>query len=948
MTTLTNTHITNFDDKLQIYYNTFLKPVTTYGGLLEEVRTIKSTGTNNDKIVLPTESEMVAPATVYTTAQFSNFIRNIINFEIKNFDTLDNTGSQMNFVKNTPDANGAVYAFNDNIKTHIIETLKVINVFVDILEAYKFCIKNNNANDSNIPHTGYTSQMLINRIELVSDTSRFYDNGTMYPSKFDYKNVGYIRNLNGDGAASPPKTVLYLSIESFYTGMSAPYNYDNCFDKSKESGSGAMVNEIDNTTKFFPDSSRTDPITPITLSNFQYARQAYNGKPSEDPTLSGLTLDERNKALVKSLLKTLLNLDPIYRDTSVKALYYYYKFVQLYSTLIINASNVMYANVEVSGTNPKRIETRNMTTKNTERRVSGIEITNSVAGRDYIPTSPAIEFALTIAAAPASGTTAAATCTVTDYSITKGTNIVSITTPGKGYLTAPSVIATATKTAAVAEVAASTGKAKVDAKPEIPAAQASFKATIVPIAIEDTATTQDYNLVKMQNVMLDITNTLTDITTTDLASVAETLDLEITTTDSSTPASVSSSTDFDKKVVINITNPTKYSSLKTLNNAQDLVKDYIIYDKKNKQYYFILKVMDNAANNFKITIDAVFEDKDLPSQEKRDKTILFRDATKIPIVPTFTDASPSINIPSTDAYLVIIKKDINAHKDEYITNREVVYKLDENIKFNTTKVEHHKNLYETQYNKNVFLNRQIISYTTIIGAIILMLVAINLFNIEKQLVKTISLASLGAILLLFAIYFISNITYIEAFLSNDANNPLYNASAEYLNANSPIKASTSLKKTAKILALKNEIDKQNVKFIGFFEKIIITLPAADSADFYSEIKDVITNDRDNKMYIDRMLEINKVQGTNDMDTLKYEIEQNKLYIIVLLVSSIVFITLYNIYINYISNDKYLSLMLFICAIILIVIVSYYIINSNRRVRTVYKSIYWGPENSVNF
>ena len=940
MATLKNTHIDNFDDKLQIYYNTFLKTVTSHGGLLDEVRTIKSTDTN--KINLPTESEMVASTTVYTTAQFSNFIRNIINFDIKNYDALNSSGTKMNFVKNTPDANAAaVYAFNDNIKLHIIETLKVINVFVDILEAYKFCINNNKAdNAASIPHTGYISQMPINRIELVSDTSRFYDSGTMYPSKSDYKNVGYIRNLNADGAASPQKTVLYLSIESFYTGMSTPYNYDNCFDKSKESGSGVKEDVITNTTKFFPDSSRTAPTTPITLLNNVYSRQAYNGKLSEDPVaLIGLTLDQRNMALVKSLLKTLFNLDPIYRDTSVKALYYYYKFVQLYSTLIINASNVMYANVQVSGTNPKRIETRNMTNKYTERCVSGIEITNPVAGRDYTPTSP---ITLTIAAAPASGTNAVATCTITGKKITKGTDIVSITTLGKGYLTAPTVTATATATAAVTAVPASAGVTKVDAADRVEAVQATFVATIVPIAIEDIATTQDNNLVKMQNVMLEITDTLSDITTTDLVSATETQDLEITTT--STPASVSRSTDFKERVVINITNSSKYSSLKTLNNAEDLVKDYIIYDKKNKQYYFILKVEDNAANDFKITIDAVFESKDLPSQEKRDKTILFRDATKIPIVPTFTDASPSINIPSTDSYLVIIKKDINAHKGEYITNREVVYNLDQNIKFNTTKVEHHKNLYETQYNKNVFLNRQIISYTTIIGAIILMLVAINLFNIEKQLVKTISLASLGAILLLFAIYFISNITYIEAFLSSDAS--LYKASKEYITATSGITAENI--KLDKILALKKEIDKQNVKFIGFFEKIIITLPAADSADFYSEIKDVITNDRDNKMYIDRMLEINKVQGTNDMDTLKYEIEQNKLYIIVLLVSSIVFITLYNIYINYISNDKYLSLMLFICAIILIVIVSYYIINSNRRVRTVYKSIYWGPENSVNF
>jgi len=943
--TLVNTHITNFDDKLNIYDSTFFKNITRYGGLLDELKTITNTDTN--KIKLPTESEMAAGsgAAVYSTAQFSNFIRNIINFNIKNFDAFvasggDSSITNMNFVKNSATLASPTYDFNPYIKTHIIETLKVINVFVDILEAYKFCIVN--TANADIPPSGYKTGMTINSIELVSDTSRFYDSSTMTPLKSTYKNVGYIRNVSKQDDI-PQRTVLYLSIESFYTGMISPNNYDNCFDKTTIT-TGTMVNEIDNTTKFFPTDSKTDDTRPMTLANTLYARQVYNNRISEDPlALTGLTLDNRNKALVKSLLKTLFNLNADERHISVKALYYYYKFVQLYSTLIINASNVMYANVEVSGTNPKRIETRNMTTKNTERCVSGIEITNTDAGRDYIPTSPAIEFPLTITAAPASGIDAVATCTVTTKSITKA-NKVSITTLGKGYLTAPTVTATATATAAVTAVPASAGVAKVDAAPEVAPAQASFVATIVPIAIEDITTTQDNNLVKMQNVMLEITNTLSYITTTDLASVAETPDLEITTAAGSTPASVSLSTDFKERVVINITNSTKYSALKTLNNAQDLVKDYIIYDKKNKQYYFILKVMDNTTNDFKITIDAVFEEKDLPPLEKRDKTILFRDATKIPILPTFTDASPSINIPSTDSYLIITKKDINAHKDEYITNREVVYKLDQNIKFNTTKVEHHKNLYETQYNKNVFLNRQIISYTTIIGAIILMLVAINLFNIEKQLVKTISLASLGAILLLFAIYFISNITYIEAFLSSDAS--LYKASNEYITATSGITAPT--KKTAKITALKNEIDKQNVKFIGFFEKIIITLPAADSADFYSEIKDVITNDRDNKMYIDRMLEINKVQGTNDMDTLKYEIEQNKLYIIVLLVSSIVFITLYNIYINYISNDKYLSLMLFICAIILIVIVSYYIINSNRRVRTVYKSIYWGPEDSVNF
>jgi hypothetical protein len=936
--TLVNTHITNFEDKLNIYESTFFKNITRYGELLDELKTITNTDTN--KIKLPTESEMAAGsgAAVYSTAQFSNFIRNIINFNIKNFDAFvasggDSSTTNMNFVKNSNTVASPTYAFNDYIKTHIIETLKVINVFVDILEAYKFCIVNTAT--ANIPPSGYKTGMTINSIELVSDTSRFYDSSTMTPLKSDYKNVGYIRNVSKQDDI-PQRTVLYLSIESFYTGMSSPNNYDNCFDKTTIT-TGTMVNEIDNTTKFFPTYSNTDDTKPMTLANTLYARQVYNNRISEDPTaLIGLTLEQRNKALVKSLLKTLFNLNADERHISVKALYYYYKFVQLYSTLIINASNVMYADVEVSGTNPKRIETRNMTTKNTERGVSGIEITNTVAGRDYIPTPPATEFPLTIAA-PASGTNAAATCTVTSASKSiTNTNTVTITDRGKGYLTAPTVTANAAATA----------------NPPAAAVNASFKSTIVPIAIEDITTTQENNLKKTEIVLTQIADTLTYLTT-QLTTESTTTDnntTEIAITPTSTNSTVSPSPDGDNKIVINITDSATYTALKLLNNNNDLAKDFVIYDKINKNYYYILKTMDDGSNDFKIKFNAVFSKTDLPIADNVDKSSIgiFLNEDKIPILPKPTIVSPTSL--SNANYLVITTKDINAYKSEYIYNRKEVYKLDTDIKFNTTKVEHHKNLYETQYNKNVFLNRQIISYTTIIGAIILMLVAINLFNIEKQLVKTISLASLGAILLLFAIYFISNITYIEAFTMVEGTNKLYNASVDYINAsaNAAIKASASLKKTAKITALKNEIDKQNVKFIGFFEKIIITLPAADSADFYSEIKDVITNDRDNKTYISQMLEINKVQGTNDMDTLKYEIEQNKLYIIVLLVSSIVFITLYNIYINYISNDKYLSLMLFICAIILIVIVSYYIINSNRRVRTVYKSIYWGPENSVNF
>jgi hypothetical protein len=186
----------------------------------------------------------------------------------------------------------------------------------------------------------------------------------------------------------------------------------------------------------------------------------------------------------------------------------------------------------------------------------------------------------------------------------------------------------------------------------------------------------------------------------------------------------------------------------------------------------------------------------------------------------------------------------------------------------------------------------------------------------------------------------SNITYIETFVVDSANiNKL---------KNDPALSDITARNTRKVDVLKIEIDKLNAQFIKYFETIMIKLPTADNNDFYREISSVINADIENKTYLDKILDFNSSQGNTNMDTLKYELENNKLYILTLLISSIIFIGLYNIYINYINDDKYLSLMIFIAIIIFIVIGAYYIINSNRRVRTIHKNIYWGPQSSESF
>ena len=932
MTTLTNiSYINKFDEKLKIYNAIFFKTINGYGGLLKESTKI----TVPALLTMPPDTQ--TNAYNYSTEQFEFFIRNIVNFNIKNYDTLDNNKFNMDYVNFTGSSTNPVYNFNTNITNNIIETLKVINVFVDILEAYKFCIDNEAATPGVIPPSGYKLGEKVNRIELVSDTTRFYDNSVMYPSKTAYKNVGYIRKIT-ETNGGPTITVLYLSIESFNTGMiTRGYNYDDFFHKTKISSSGSIDNNVTPSNPVFDTTAKDSVDADSLLKNTTYARHVYSGAVSDDPPSTiNLTLLQRNRCLIQFLLKTLFNLDPNFRKENVSALYYYYKFVQLYSTLIINVSNVMYANVNKTALTPPCIDTRNMSTTKNMRAISAIEVTTEGFGYPSAPTltisaqsgvTGAIGATATVSLS--SGRISAVTPATASAPVVNGAYI-NITNGGSKYNDNPTTIRSSQ------DPTASTKQTAV------------FKSTIAPIVIGDMIGSHENNILRLERVIGEVSNSLSELMS-ELSKADTTYDV-ITTASSADPAAVYKDT--DNKVIIKITNSRVYNKLNELNNKNDLVKDYIIYNLVSKNYFTILKVIDETTNDIKIKINAVFNDADYLSSATDEQVKnaevadikIFKDSSSAIITGTLTSTSPT-SIPASFDFLAIMKKDINSYKNEYINNREEVELLDEKIKFNSAKVENHKNLYDTQYNKNVFLNRQIISYNTIIGGIILMLVIINLLNIEKQLVKTVSLASLGVVLLLFVIYFVSNITYIESF-AVPTTNILYKVSNDYKTANTTL-SETQLN-SDKVITLKNEIDKLNNKFISYFEKLIITLPATDNTDFYSEIKEVVTTDKQKKIYVNNMLEINRTQATNDMDTIKYEIEQSKLYIMVLLVAAIVFITLYNIYINYVSNDKYLSLMIFICGIILIVIASYYIINSNRRVRTVYKNIYWGPESSPNF
>ena len=1067
MTTLTNSDINKFDDKLKIYNTNFFSVINGAEGLLSETNTISIT--TGSSLNIP---DAGGSTSTYSTDQFAKFIRKIVNFNIKNYSEPDLTDTDLCFVKKS--AGGSPTSNNAN-RDHIISTLKVINVFVDILEAYKYCI--DKAEDATFD-SGYRQNNFIDRIEIVTDKTRFYGSGNVMTPSGDDRNAGYIRTVTENGI---DKKVLFLSIQSFKTGMESPnnlYNYDDLFTYSGSSDLAANTNILTNIA-----------VATISPSFSSYRYQRYESTDDTTSiTTTGLTLANRNQNLIILLIRTLFGLDITFRKQSVYALYYYYKFVQLYSAFIIHVSNVMYNDVKSTSAetaSPFTIETYNMTTNRKTHGLSAIEKksrgidpavavsytishnggtvpttpasiandtatgggitisvtaagsnydsspevvigevsgavkptavpnmgymidsinlgstpgTNYVLGKTRVSVTPAnggselrpASFTLTISSGDITGVT------VTDGGVyTGGTPTISFTGTGSGagngagsgrtgtavmnpkksvgtitvsggsyYRTAPGITfvnggvsgagagaaATASLSSGAYAVTADSSRGSITRgkgylqNPSItlnPATREEAKATIVPMVYAATTITNDNNIIRLENVISEINDTVNLL-----------LD-ELATYDSSTTQRISTYTNdnalektavypsSDNMVTINVKKPTIYNKLVVFNELFDIIKDYYIYDTKNKYSYDIIKVENTEVNDFKFIINAVFTEAD---QQLTTNARLFKDSGNI-ILPTKPSSVTPADISSIGDFLELRMKDTNSYKTSYITTRDDISKLETDINFKSSKVTHQKNLYESQNNKKIFLERQILAYNIILTIIVLILVGINVVKVDKEVVKTVSLSCFGAIILLFVIYFISNLTYVESFANYNSGNPLYVLSYTSFTADGSSVSNYNPKKISKLNAVITEL---NSKFIGYFEKLIITLPATDNFKFYKEISEIITNDKDNKEFTNNSLDYSKNQNDNNINSIKYELENNKLYINTLLISAIIFVGLYNMYINYIKDDKYLTLFVFICIIIFIIILSYYYITANRRVKTVFKSIYWGPEFSKRF
>ncbi len=305
----------------------------------------------------------------------------------------------------------------------------------------------------------------------------------------------------------------------------------------------------------------------------------------------------------------------------------------------------------------------------------------------------------------------------------------------------------------------------------------------------------------------------------------------------------------------------------------------------------------------------------------------------------------------TSAYIenvYVIPRSTYDIEKNIINLKNNIDRIDENINSNKTKILNNTSLYESHKSKNKMLYDQLIAYIVIVSFVVFVLLTINVANVEKPLLKIITLACFGIIIILISVYYIIKSIYIdenyvETFtvvnqdifndICGDCTHPSDTSSRTSENA-----AITKNRKKDKVLS----ILKYNAKTLSKY--IDLALLHTDSQTLYNkeaEIEFLEKNRHDAKNYANYVLEHKKDDAHLNIDVIKYENTKYVVYLQSILLLSLIIIGSYTL--NLYTNNNFINIISLITIIILIVLFTYYIININRTVRTISSNYYWGRE-----
>jgi hypothetical protein len=305
--------------------------------------------------------------------------------------------------------------------------------------------------------------------------------------------------------------------------------------------------------------------------------------------------------------------------------------------------------------------------------------------------------------------------------------------------------------------------------------------------------------------------------------------------------------------------------------------------------------------------------------------------------------------PPVPVFIVkITSKDIDRDYNNIVSNTDVV---EQNINMYKTKIKNNTTLYELHKSRNNLLYNQVLSYLIIVVIIISILIIINIADVEKPLVKSITLGCFAVIIILFMSYYIMNTLYIEEGFSAGSTSSFTgyelcsatdckktdatpgqgsqeNENSERITKSKKNDVMAFLNKNAQELMLMIILETPSIvndSLKGNNEKLV-----AISKNIYNE-----------KLYLKDVLYSKKSDAEMNVDVLKYENKNYDVYIICILFLALIMVGSYTI--NIYTDNKYLDLLILIMVILFVCLFTYFVLYTNRIVRTVSTNYYWGNE-----
>ena len=365
------------------------------------------------------------------------------------------------------------------------------------------------------------------------------------------------------------------------------------------------------------------------------------------------------------------------------------------------------------------------------------------------------------------------------------------------------------------------------------------------------------------------------------------------------------------EIILDFADSQNADSINNINNNEEnkkfLIKYYYLYDIDNNKYFKIKELFLN-----KITIEAKYNTN---TQTKY---------SEIPSLPSYiTDIPTSENDINLTNY-IFIKSNFVTLKKDYYYNKNTLYNINNNIKTNSLKLNSLKHKYE--YNKNLDdnLNNQINAIYAILAVLGIVFIGVIISNIDEKIKRSFTMIFGGILLLLIIIFYILNRKnkIEEGFgLNEDLGNFNKNNKHEYI--------------LNQLIIFNN----QSKLFINLLKTHI---KSVDSLDLYNDLFNIMNREKRDKKNISDVLAHKKSVGSAHIDVFKYEYHNKQVFINTLLFSTLCIISLYMLYNMNPNIDS--NLIMFLIVLLTIIILTYYLINTNSLVHTKSSQYYWGPMN----